>query len=116
MEERRRFVRLETQADVAYIVLPDGTTKRTRAKDVSAGGLRLATDRRLAAGTQLQIAMALPGSERPVNAIAEVVWSQQYEVVGKGDRQQSVEIGARFAEIAPQDQETITRFIATSLQ
>ena len=116
MEERRRFVRLGTQADVAYVVLPGGTAKRTMAKDVSSSGVRLVAEQPLSAGTQLQIAMALPGSERPVNAIAEIVWSQRYEMVGKGDRQPLVEIGARFAEIAPQDQEAITQFLAASLR
>ena len=115
MEERRRFVRLNARADVAYVVLPSGTTQHAVSKDVSGGGARLATDRPFLPGTQLQMAIRLPGVDEPINAIMEVVWSEQSEVVGKTDRQRSVESGAKCLEIAPKDQEAVTTFVSGSL-
>ena len=116
MEERRRFVRLATRANVAYTALLSGTAQQAITKDISGGGLRVFAERALPAGTPLQIALALPGCDEPVNAIAEVVWSEQYETVGKTDRLKSVELGARVVEIAPKDQEAVNRFIASQLR
>ena len=116
MEERRRFVRLETRVDVAYTVLPSGTAQRAATKDLSGGGVRFLTENLLSTGMQLQVAISLPGREQPVNAIAEVVWSEQHELIGKTNRQRSVENGARCVEIAPADQEALTRFVASRLR
>ncbi len=116
MDERRRFVRLDARLDVVHAVLPSGTMQPTLSKDVSGGGLRLFTDRPLASGTQLQMAIKLPGRETPVNAIGEVVWSEEAHTTGKSERQRSVEIGVRTVEIAPQDHEALTEHVIASLR
>jgi len=116
MEEQRRFVRLETRVDVAYTALPSGAPQRTVTKDLSGGGLRFFSETPLAPGTQLQMALALPGREQPVNALAEVVWSERHELVGKADRQRSAENGAKFIEIAPADQEALAQFVSSRLK
>ena len=117
MDEHRRFIRFASRLDVAYTVLPSGMLQHTIAKDISAGGLRLFMDRPLAPGTQLQVALRLPGREQPVNAIAEIVWSEASETTGGGSEpRHSIEVGARCAEISPQDQEAITQFIEASLR
>jgi c-di-GMP-binding flagellar brake protein YcgR len=115
MEERRRFVRLSARLEMSYTVLPSGTVKQTVSKDVGGGGVCLLTEKPLAQGTQLQMAMNLPGREQPINAIAEVVWSEQHEVIGKTDRQRSVEVGIRSVEMAPQDQEALMHHIGLCL-
>ena len=111
MEERRRFVRLDTRLDVTYTVLPSGATQRTVAKNIGGGGICLFADKVLTPGTQLQVAMKLPGREQPANFTAEVVWSEPYEVIGKTERQRAVEVGVRFLEIAPQDQAAVMQHI-----
>ena len=116
MEERRQFVRFVSRMDVAYTLLPAGVAQRTTARDISAGGLRLFMDRPLALGAQLQVALRLPGREQPVNAITEIVWSEESETFGRGESQRSVEVGVRCLEISPQDQEAITQFIEASLR
>ena len=116
MEERRRFVRLDTPAEVGYAVLPDGSAQRATAKNISGGGLCLATERPLPSGGQLQIAVQLPDREQPVNAIAEPVWSEEFEVIGKTERRRSVATGVRFTEIAPQDRQALWEFVARTLQ
>jgi c-di-GMP-binding flagellar brake protein YcgR len=116
MEERRRFVRLETRVDVTYIVLPSGRAQQTASKDISGEGSCFLTEKPLTPGTSLQVALKLPGREHPVNFTGEVVWSQPYEVIGKTDRQHAVETGVRFAEIAPQDQEAVMQHVTLTLQ
>ena len=116
MEEHRQFVRFVSRIDVAYTLLPAGVAQRTIARDISAGGLRLFMEKPLAPGTQLQVALRLPGREQPVNAIAEIVWSESSETFGRGESQRSVEVGVRCLEISPQDQDAITQFIEASLR
>ena len=116
MEEARRFVRLRATLETAYAVLPDGRPQRTLTKDLSVGGACLVMDKPLAAGTQLQLAIPLPGREQPVNAIAEVVWSGEVELTGRSGPRRSAEVGIRTVEIAPQDQDALAQFIAAGLR
>ena len=64
----------------------------------------------------MQVALELPGCDQPVNAIAEVVRSAEFEITGKTDRRRSAEISVRMVEIAPQDVEILSRFVAAGLQ
>lgn len=116
MEEARQHVRSGVRAPVAYAVLPAGTAQECQSRDVSVTGMRLAMEQVLPAGTQLQLAVALPGVEEPVNAIAEVVWSREERITGKSGQQTSVHAGVRFTEIAPKDQELISGVVAHQLR
>ena len=116
MEEPRRYVRLPIRTEVAYVVLPSGTTLETQTRDISSTGMRLVLDHALAPGTQLQVAVALPGVENPVNAIAEVVWSQEEHMSGKAEQHRSVQVGIRCTEISPQDQQVLNEAIAQQLR
>ena len=116
MEERRQFVRLDTRLDIKYTVLTAGSTLQAITKDISAGGICMFAEQELPAGTQLQVAMKLPGREQSVNFTAEVVWSEAYEMIGKSQRQRSVEIGVRFVEVAPQDKEAVMQHVILGLK
>ena len=116
MEERRRFMRLDTRLDVTYTVLPTGNAQQTISKDIGGGGVCFFADKPLAPGTCLQVAMKLPGREQPVHFTAEVIWSEPYEVIGKTERQRAVEVGVRFLEIAPNDLEAIMQHVIRSFK
>ncbi len=116
MKESRGFVRLPAPVEAMYTVLPDGRPQRTLTKDLGAGGARLVMEKPLAPGAQLQVALTLPGREQPVNAIAEVVWSGEVELVGRSDRRRSAEVGVRMTEIAPQDHAALAQFVADGLR
>ena len=116
MEERRRFVRLDTRLEVTYTRLPSTQAQQTMTKDIGGGGICFFADELLRPGDRLQVAMKLPNYERAVNFTAEVMWSETYEVVGRTERQRAVEVGVRFVEIAPQDQEAIMQHVILSLQ
>ena len=116
MEERRKFVRLDTRVDITCTVLPSGKVERTVTKDMSGGGICIFTENVLPPGTRLQVAMKLPGSEQPVNFIAETVWSEAYEMIGKTERRRAVETGVRFLEISPNDQDAVMQYVILNLQ
>ena len=116
MEERRKFVRLDTRLDVNYTVLPAGKPQHTITKGVGGGGVCFFTERVLLPGSRLQVAMKLPHHEHPVNFTAEVIWSEQYEVIGKTERRRAVETGVHFVEIAPKDREAVMRHVILSFQ
>ena len=116
MDERRQLVRLDTRLEISYAVLPSDTPKKSVTKNVGGGGMCLFTEKELPVGTRLQVAMKLPDREELVHFIAEVVWSEAYEVIGKTQRQRAVESGVRFIEIAPQDREAVMRHVILSFQ
>ena len=116
MEERRRFVRLDTRLEVTSTVLPATQARQAVTKDIGGGGICFFADRELKPGDRLQVTMKLPGREQPVNFTAEVVWCEPYEVIGKTGRQRSIEVGVRFLEIAPQDQEAVMQHVILSLK
>ena len=116
MRERRQFVRLTTRVPVDCTVLPSGTAQRIVSKDLSGGGARLSTEHRLPSGASLQLAIHLPGRESPVNATAEVMWSEESQVTSRRERQRRVETGVRCVEITPDDQAALTQFISASLR
>ena len=116
MEERRQFVRLDTRLEVTYTVLPTAQTRQAVTKGIGGGGICFFADSELKPGERLQVAMKLPGREQPVSCTAEVVWCEPYEVIGKTGRQRSVEVGVRFLEIAPQDQDAVMQHVILSLK
>ena len=116
MEERRQFVRLDTRLEITCTVLSSGSAQKTTSKNIGGGGICLFTEQALDPGTRLQVAMKLPDREQPVNFIAEIVWSEPYEVIGKTERQRAVESGVRFVEISPQDRDAVMRHVILTLQ
>ncbi len=116
MQEQREFVRLDTRLEAIYTVLPSGTPQKVVSKNISGGGICFFADRTMPPGLRLQIAMQLPGREKPVNFTAEVVWSETYEMIGRTQRQRSVEVGVRIVEIAPEDQQAVMQHVILSMQ
>jgi hypothetical protein len=67
-------------------------------------------------GTTLRLEVALPDRTAPIVFTGEVIWCEQYEVIGKTQRERSVEAGLRFIQIQPADQQTIMRHVILSFQ
>ena len=116
MKEPRGFVRLPALVEAIYTVLPDGWPQRTLTKDLSAGGACLLMEKPLAPGVHVQMAFTLPGRSMPVNAIAEVVWSGDVELIGRTGQRRSAEVGVRTIEIAPQDHAALVQFVTDGLR
>jgi c-di-GMP-binding flagellar brake protein YcgR len=116
MQERREFVRLDTRLEATYTALPSGTPQPLVSKNVSGGGICFVADQQLPPGLRLQISLPLPGRALPVNFLAEVVWCEAYEMIGRTQRRRSIEVGVCIVEIAPQDREAILQHVILTMQ
>ncbi|MCH8218887.1 MAG: PilZ domain-containing protein, partial [Planctomycetes bacterium] len=116
MDERRQFVRLDTRLDVSYTYLPTANQQQSVTKDIGGGGICFFANEVLKPGDRLQVSMKLPGREQPVNFIGEVIWSEQYETIGKTERKRAIEVGVKFVEIAPKDRDAVMEHVILTLQ
>ena len=116
MQEPRLFVRLETKLKVVYTVLHQDRPIPSVTSSLGGGGISFFADEPLAAGSRLKVELCLPDEEQPIPFTAEVAWSEESTVIGQTAQMRAVEIGVRFVEIAPEDQEAIMRYVASSLQ
>ena len=116
MQERRRFVRLATRLNVRYTVLHQTQPSPSVTRNISGGGICFFSEEALPAGTRLQVEVTLPDREQPIPFTAEVVWSEQSVLIGKAQREEAVEIGVRFIEIAPDDQDVIMRNVLSTFK
>ncbi len=110
MEDRRKFVRLDAQLPLHYGLLPSGVAQEATSTELGGGGLRLITQEHVQPESRIWIELQLPGRQRPVAFVGEVVWSQQHDIKGISP----VEIGVRFVEIAPEDRQAIMRHVDTT--
>ena len=116
MEERRKFVRLDTRLPVAYQVLRGPASKASLSSDIGGGGVCLFLSDPLKTGTLLRVEVTLPDQPKPIAFTGEVVWCEQYEMIGKAQRDRSVEAGVKFVQIQPQEQQAIMPHVILTLQ
>lgn len=95
MDEKRRSARLEQELPIRQKVQNSDSIESVKAKDISTGGLRIATDSPLNIGTKLNIELQLTGSSSPYYAIGEVVWYREKEQ----STENKFDIGIRFVRI-----------------
>lgn len=115
-EERRQFVRLDTNLSVTYKVLPSSVPERieaTRTVNISEGGLCIFLSEKLPQGTPLEILVKLPGRDKPAAFTAEVTWCQESAVVGKAP---IIQAGIRFVFINPKDRDALLQHAILNLQ
>ena len=116
MEERRRFVRLDTRLPVAYRLLPSAQPEATVTSDIGGGGVCLFLSEPLRPGTRLQVEIKPPDREQPIRFTAEVVWCEEYETISKTRRDRSIEAGVKFIQIEDDDQQAILSHVILSLK
>lgn len=115
-EEQRKFVRLDTTVPVAYRVVSSTATARpTTTKNLSAGGICLFVNEPLSSGATLDIEIALPGRAAPLRLTGEVVWCETYELLGATDQVCNIQVGVKFVDIHPDDQDAIQRYMILRL-
>jgi c-di-GMP-binding flagellar brake protein YcgR len=116
MEERRKFVRLDTRLPVSYQITRAPASQMSLSSDIGGGGVCLFLSEPLKTGTVLRIEVTLPDQPKPIAFTGEVVWCEQYEMIGKTQRDRSVEAGVKFVQIQPHEQQAIMRHVILSLQ
>jgi uncharacterized protein (TIGR02266 family) len=112
MAERRRTVRA-----IARIEVFDKGARRERVPlyvsgNVSSGGIFLITQEPIALGTNLKISFTLPGDDRPIEAMGQVIWQRNER--SAPDRQPGM--GVQFMAIGREDQERIRDFVHAQIE
>ena len=106
----RREPRTECEVPISY--LKDGLPGVGKCIDISAGGMYMATETRIAEETLLALSFALPGAEtRPIMARGRVAWSN---VNGSGICRKPhlpSGVGIEFLDIAESIRESIRLFV-----
>ena len=103
MQERRKFVRLDTRVKVEYNVIEAAESKlNSVTKNLSQGGICLFLDSFINKDTLLALKLSLPEELEPLQATGKIVWIDRFKLGGK-DAQEQYEAGVEFVEIANED-------------
>ena len=113
VEERRRFVRLNISVEIQYTVLEKETPDELKAKsrNISAGGICIIADEKIATDNILILSIYLPADEMPIIAKGKVVWARPFEIGKEGER---FDVGVEFIEIDPKDRKKIDQYVFSS--
>ena len=109
MQERRRFVRLETPALVEFPHPSTMKTERSFTQDVSETGMRFPTAVKLEVGQELPFTIELPFQRAAMHATGEVLWIR--EVSRHGAPQ--YDIGVRFRWLEDPDRRQLLRHLSS---
>ena len=79
MEERRKFIRLNSSFTVGYKRLESQETeKQTFSRNISEGGICLVVDEELGVSELLDLNLYLPGKREVVSVTGRVVWIKEF--------------------------------------
>ena len=115
MEERRKFVRLQSRLKAKCWVLGTEESLSSLSRNIGGGGISLFTKRRLAPGTVLGIEVYIPDRLAPVRFTGDVIWSGELITSGAQDALNTYETGVRFLDITPEEREFILRYAETNI-
>src|SRR3989338_5984463 len=115
MEERRKFVRLQSRLKANCWVLGTEESLSLLSRNIGGGGISLFTKRRLAPGTVLGIEVYFPSRLAPVRFTGEVIWSGGLITSGEQDSLNTYETGVQFLDITPEDHACILKYAETSI-
>lgn len=111
VEERRRYLRVESSLPVKYKNLRNvGVVSiGSLSKDICEGGVRFRTNEFISLACRLVVEVSLPTSPKPVKAISKVAWIRK----AAGDY---YEVGNQFLEITKEDKSHINDFVTNVLK
>ncbi len=104
-KERRRYPRWDARFPVKIRELGEkGFYAGSLSRDISAGGIKIITDKFIPKGTQLALELFLENRKRLINAKARVAWLEQLPY-----RDDSYNVGLEFEEINPSYKKELLR-------
>ncbi len=114
MEERRKFVRLNTNVDVKWAkITPDkegATGDLSKTKNISGGGICLTVyGKNVDIGDILDMEIDLP-TKKTIKVRGRVAWVGEFEIVG-GRHEKNYDLGVEFLEIDEEDRIEINQFV-----
>jgi c-di-GMP-binding flagellar brake protein YcgR len=115
--DKRKFPRLSFNVEVKYEVVRGRSpkAKKSRARNISAGGLCVMILEKVKAGTLLNLEFSLPDADAPIIAKGKVMWVEKLSIYA-AESHVSYDCGVSFVDIAPGDREKITRHVMLNLR
>ena len=113
MEERRRYVRLDTSLKITYHVLelPSPPTGAGIA-DIGGGGIRLFLDEPQKSGTLLDLEFILPDGKRQIHCQGKIVWTDEFSIYQSAKEEtKQLEAGIEFTKIDSKDRDSIIKYV-----
>ena len=110
---KRIYKRLEDLVDIEFISDTDGATTiiRTKARDISAGGVKVYLHHPLPQSHMMQLSITLPHTKNVLKAEAEVVRSDLIGVVGDKGEEMLFETRFKFIKMSHEAKSAITRYV-----
>ena len=109
MQERRRYIRVETPILVEFPHPESMKTERSFTQDVSENGMRFPTAVKLQIGQELALTLELPFHDAPMHATGEVVWIREVSRLGAPQ----YDVGVRFRWIEDPDRHRLSRHLSS---
>ena len=116
--ERRRNVRINTEIDVLYEVSNSKDAHKqlvSKSRNLSIGGMNLALNEKLFPGTNLQLQLDVPQTQRPILVQGEIVWVKEIPAKFSKNAKEKTEryfaTGVKFVKVKPEDETKLRDFI-----
>ena len=109
MQERRRYIRVETPVLIEFQPSQAHAIERTFTQDVSEQGMRFPTAAMLQIGQELSLSMELPFQPTTMRATAQVIWIREVSRLGAPQ----YDVGVRFRWIEDPDRQQLLRHLAS---
>ena len=107
LSEKRKFPRVDVRVPLQYKELHGSakSAKGSLTKNVSAGGVKLQTDKFISMACRLVVEMNIPTGSKPIKAISKVAWIKKLPF---GD---NYEVGNQFLDMTKDDKKAITNYV-----
>lgn len=116
MEERRGYVRVATQLNIAYSKYrPSKEERLSSSKDISRGGVCLILSEELKESDLLNLKINLPTEESPLNVTGRVVWVNRF-IFDDATKKKKYFAGIEFMKVDKETGGKIDQFVASFIQ
>ena len=108
MQERRRYIRVETPVLVEFPNPETLKTERSFTQDVNETGIRFPTAVRLQIGQEIALTLQLPFHDAAMHATGEILWIREVSRLGAPQ----YDVGVQFRWIEDPDRNKLSRHLA----
>jgi len=109
-DERRRFARFDLDANVKFRFFDNiDENIKGKAKDLSAEGVCIVTERELPRDKDVELDILLPGRKRPVRVRGKLAWIHKIKGAGKG-LPSRYEAGIKLYTVDKNDENTLLKY------
>ena len=108
--ERRRFIRFDLDANIKFRLLENMDDNiKGKAKNLSAEGLCIVTDREIPRDKDVELDLYLPGKKRTVRVHGKVMWTQKIKGTDK-NKADHFEAGIKLYMADKDDENTLLKY------